>query len=61
MNPTEARSHRLTELSNLVKFLDNKGTTSEEIIKAVRERAHQMAAHGTAEGYVDEIIRRFTK
>ena len=33
MNPTEARSHRLTELSNLVKFLDNKGTTSEEIIK----------------------------
>ena len=61
MNPTEARSLRLQELTKMVVVLDKKGKSVEEIIKAVRSRAHQMAAHGTAEGYVDEIIRRFTK
>jgi len=61
MNPTEARSLRLQELTKMVVVLDKKGKSVEEIIKAVRNRAHQMAATKTAEGYVDEIIRRFTK
>ena len=61
MNPTEARSHRLVELSNLVKFLNNEGKTNEEIINAVKKRAYQMASKPTADNYVDEIIRRFTK
>ena len=61
MNPTEARSLRLQELAKMVVVLDKKGKSVDEIIKAVRERAHQMASTVTAEGYVDEIIRRFTK
>ena len=61
MNPTEARSHRLQELAKMVVVLDKKGKSVDEIIKAVRNRAHEMAGYLTAEGYVDEIIRRFTK
>jgi len=61
MNPTEARAVRLQELTKLVMFLDNEGKTAEEIVVAVRKRAYQMAASSTAEGYVTEIIRRFTK
>ena len=61
MNPTEARSVRLHVLSKLVKRLDEDGKTNQEIVDAVRKRAYQMAAPTTAEGYVKEIIRRFTK
>ena len=61
MNPTEARSVRLHELSKMVKRLDDEGKTTEEIIQSITKRAHQMAAPNTAKSYVDEIRRRFTK
>ena len=60
MSPTEARSHRLLELTRLVGRLDSQKKTPQEIIDAVRERANQMTSHITAESYVREIIRRYS-
>ncbi len=61
MSPTAARANRLLELTKIVVVLNKKGKTTDEIIDAVRERAHQMAGASTAEDYVSEIIRRFAK
>jgi len=61
VNPTEARSVRLHELSSMVYRLTTEGCTTQEIIKAITKRAHQMAAPSTAKSYVDEIKRRFSK
>ncbi len=61
MNPTEARSVRLHELSKMVYRLTNEGCTTQEVIIAITKRAHQMAAPNTAKSYVDEIRRRFSK
>ena len=61
MNPSEARSHRLQELTKMVYKLDNEGVDKDDIIIAITKRAHQMAAPSTAKNYVDEIKRRFSK
>ena len=61
MNAEARRAGRLLELSKLVGRLGTQGKTPEEIIKAVRERAYDMASPSVAENYVQEIIRRFSK
>ena len=61
MNTTEVRSHRLQELTRLVGRLSNQEKTPTEIIDAVRKRSHEMASPTTAENYVQEIIRRYSK
>ena len=62
MNAEAKRGGRLRELSNIVESCSKKGITDPaEIIKKVRKRAYQMAAPATAESYVQEIIRRFSK
>lgn len=61
MSPEHRRSLRIQELTRMVKVLDNKGKTPEQIINAVRKRAYQMAAKKTAEEYVEEVIRRVKK
>ncbi len=60
MSPAAIRSARLLELSNLVHKMGGQGKSPELIIKAVRDRAHQMACSTTAEEYVSEVIRRFS-
>ena len=58
MSPAEIRSHRLQELQRLVKKLHKEGKSPDEIIKALRKRANQMARRLTAKEYVAEIIAR---
>lgn len=60
MNADARRSARLLELTKLVGRLAKEHKTPDEIIRAVRKRALEMASKKTADGYVEEIIRRFS-
>ena len=62
MNAEAKRAGRINELTRLVGVCTANGITDpHEIIKKVRKRAYEMASKQTAEGYVQEVIRRFSK
>ena len=62
MNAESKRVGRINELSRLVGTCTAKGITDPvEIISIVRKRAYEMASKSTAEQYVKEVIRRFSK
>jgi len=61
LGPQQIRSLRLQELSRLVGRLGVEGIPVDKIIFRVSKRAHEMADHTTAEKYVAEIIRRYSK
>ncbi|MBL4817961.1 MAG: hypothetical protein JKY15_01840 [Deltaproteobacteria bacterium] len=60
--PNEIRGGRLRELRGIVSSCIAQNITDPQIIIAkVRKRAYEMAAKDTAEEYVQEIIRNYSK
>lgn len=53
MNPDAKRSIRISELTHMA--LNGKS------LDEISDRAHEMASHHTAKGYVEEVQRRMRK